>query len=208
MSNKITIRPATCADVEVGTQLLYMTMGRLANYLFGSDTRSNAENVLAQLFVKDANRFSHQFADVAIVNGMVVGLLLAYSGSKMESMKFPMGRQLLGICGLPGLLRFLRRSFPLMGVKEAQADEYFINNLAVLPGFQGKGIGILLLDWGVSKANKLGLTKCSLSVEIGNKPARSLYEHLGYRIVDTFEIEPLHQSIGFAGFHRMVKELY
>jgi len=179
----------------------------LADFLFGSDKPSEAENVLAKLFVREANRFSYQFVHVAEMSGKVVGLLLAYSGREIESLRFPMARQLFVVCGLPGMFRFLRRGLPLMTVKEAGAEEYFINSLAVLPSFQGQGIGTHLLSWGESKARTLGLGKCSLSVEIGNRQASSLYEHLGYRIVETVEIEQLSRRIGYRGFHRMVKEL-
>jgi len=205
--NAIKVRPAIPTDVQVGTHLIYLTMGRLADFLLGSDKPLKAESVLAKLFVREANRFSYQFVDVAEMNGRVVGLLLAYSGREMESLKFPMARQLFVVCGLPGIFRFLRRGLPLMGVKEAEAEEYFINSLAVLPSFQGQGIGTHLLSWGDSKAKTLGLAKCSLTVEIGNRQASSLYEHLGYQIVETVEIEQLNQRIGYQGFHRMVKEL-
>jgi len=206
--NTITVRPATSADVKTAICLIYLTMGRLADFLFGSDKPLEAENVLAQLFVREANRFSYQFVDVAEMSGRVVGLLLAYSGREIESLRFPMARQLFVVCGLPGMFRFLQRGLPLMGVKEAEAEEYFINSLAVLPSFQGQGIGTHLLSWGESKARTLGLEKCSLTVEIGNRQASSLYEHLGYRIVATVEIEQLSRRIGYRGFHRMLKELH
>ena len=208
MFNTLTVRPATAADVQVGARLIYMTMGRLADFLLGSDKPAKAQNVLAELFVREANRFSYQFVDVAEMSGQVVGLLLAYSSEEMESLKFPMARQLLSIYGLLGIFRFLRRSFPLMGVPEAETGEYFINSLAVLPDFQGKGTGTYLLDWGESQARALGLDKCSLTVEVGNRRASGLYEYLGYRIVETVEIESLQRRIGYRGFQRMVKELH
>lgn len=208
MLDTITVRPATSADVKAGICLIYLTMGRLADFLFASDKPSKAKSVLAKLFVREANRFSYQFVHVAEIGGRVVGLLLAYSGREIESLRFPMARQLFVVCGLPGMFRFLRRGLPLMGVKEAEAEEYFINSLAVLPSFQGQGIGTHLLSWGESKARALGLGKCSLTVEIGNRQASSLYEHLGYRIVATVETEELSRRIGYRGFHRMVKELH
>jgi len=183
-------------------------MGRLADFLLGSDKSSKAESVLRQLFVREANRFSYQFVDVAEMSGRVVGLLLAYSGREMESLKFSTARQLFVLYGLPSIFRFLRRGLPLMGVKEAEVEEYFINSLAVLPSFQGQGIGTHLLSWGESKARTLGLGKCSLTVEIGNRQASNLYEHLGYRIVETVEIEQLNRRIGYRGFHRMVKKIH
>ena len=207
VSNTIIVRPATSADVKIGAGLIYMTKGRLADFLLGADTPSKAESVLAELFVKERNRYSYQFVDVAEMNGKIVGLLLSYSGREMQSLKFPMARQLFVIYGLPGLFRFVRRSLPLMGVKEAKADEYYINALAVLPGFQGQGIGTQLLHRSENKARTLDLSKCSLTVEIGNRQAISLYKHRGYKIVKTVEIKQLYRRIAYRGLHRMVKEL-
>ena len=95
-----------------------------------------------------------------------------------------------------------------MRVKEAETEEYFINSLAVSPNFQGQGVGTHLLSFVESKAAISGLGKCSLTVEIENRKAISLYEHLGYRIVKTVEVDQLNRSIGYRGFHRMVKELH
>ena len=92
-------------------------------------------------------------------------------------------------------------------VKEAGAGEYFINNVAVLPDFQGRGVGTRLLAFAEGKAKSAGLGICSLCVEIENVGARSLYERLGYRMVDTVRFKRLSRSIGYQGFHRMAKVL-
>lgn len=206
--NEIIIRPATTADIKAGVPLIYMTKGRLADFLLGLDNPPKTESVLEKLFLRVKNRYSYQFADVAEIDGKIVGLLLSYSCKEMASLKFPMAKQLFSIYGLPGMFRFIRRSIQLMGVKEAEIDEYYINSLAVLPDFQGQGIGSRLLSWSESKARLLNLRKCSLTVEIGNEQAINLYEHHEYQIVKTVEFEHLNQRIGYRGFHRMVKELH
>jgi len=205
--DRVTIRSAVPADVEAGTHLLYLTMGRLADYLLGSGKRSQAEAVLSDLFVRKANRFSYQFAYVAEIDEDVAGLLLSYPATVMESLKLPTARQLVAVCGLPGAFRFLRRSLPLVGVKEAEGGEYFVSNLAVLPGSEGQGVGSHLLAWAHQKARMLGINRCSLIVEVGNSRAHSLYEHLGYRTVQTVELPQLQRHMGFRGYRRMVKEL-
>ncbi len=158
-------------------------------------------------YSSSSDRYSYQYADVAVMSGSVGGLLLAYSGKEMMSLRFPMARQLFAVLGLAGGFRFLRRSLPLMGAKETEPEEYFINSLAVLPELQGQGIGTRLLSWAESKAQLQGLDRISLTVEIGNEQATSLYEHLGYQIAETVEFGQLNQRIGYPGFHRMIKEL-
>jgi ribosomal protein S18 acetylase RimI-like enzyme len=192
-------------DAHVATQLMHMSMLRLADFLFGSNDPISAKSVLSRLFVQPRNRFSYQFADIAEVNGKAAGLLLSYPGRTMQHLEIPMGGQMVEILGVVGFARFVRRSLPLVFRREAQADEYFINTLAVLPECQEAGIGTHLLIVAEEKAKAASLRKCSLSVETGNYRARSLYERLGYRVVHTTRLNRLERLIGYTGFYRMVK---
>lgn len=204
---KIQIRSAIAIDADPSTQLIYLTMGSMADYLLGGGDDAAAKNVLFQLFLRQKNRYSHQYTDLAIINGEIAGLLLSYPGQVLKSLNFPMARNMSAVNKFPHLLRFLKRSLPLLKIKEATADEYFINNLAVFPAHQGRGIGKRLMSLANKKAKESGLNKCALTVEIKNRPAVELYHHLGYQIVDTIKIERLTRRIGFTGLYRMVKTL-
>ena len=199
----LSIRPATPMDEQIAVHLIHISMGRFADYQFGSD----AKNVLAQLFILHQNRLSHQFADMAEVNGKIAGLLLSYPGKRMKDLNSTMGRQMVSICGVAGFIRYLRKVLPFIfsSGAEAEADEYLINTLAVLPDFQGKGIGTDLMRYAEEKAEAEGLRKCALAVEIENHRARNLYERLGFQVVRTVKLNRLERLIGISGFHRMVK---
>ena len=123
----------------------------------------------------------------------------------MKHLEIRMGKQMATIYGVSRFIRFLCRSLSLMFINEAEADEYFINTVAVLPDFQGQGIGTHLLMYAEEKAKAERLRKCALSVEIDNNRARSLYERLGYRVVKTTKLNRLEQRIGYKGFYHMVK---
>lgn len=118
-----------------------------------------------------------------------------------------MVQSMFAVHELPETLRFFYRSLPLMNITEAEADEYFINNVAVFPSYQGYGVGKLLMNLAEQKAREAGLHKCALTVDIENERAVGLYQYLGYRIVDTVKVERLQQRIDFQGLYRMVKEL-
>jgi ribosomal protein S18 acetylase RimI-like enzyme len=207
MNYKIFIRPATAADAQVGAYLIHMTMSRLAGFLLGSNNPAKVNSVLSKLFAQRQNRFSYQFADIAEVNGQVAGLSLSYPSRIMKHLEMPMAKQLLRILGMGEFIRFTRSALPLSRMKEAGADEHYINNLAVLPNFQGQGIGTRLLAFVESKAKAAGLGICSLTVEIGNERACHLYERLGYRLVGTVELQRLSHGVGFKGYYRMAKAL-
>ncbi len=201
------LQPAATDDAELAAQLIYATMGSMADYLLGGDDASQAHRMIALLFRRPKNRYSYQYADLALVDGEVVGLLLSYPGTMMKALHFPMVKNLFAVNGFRAALRFFYRSLPLMTVKEVEADEYFINNVAVFPQFQGHGVGKLLMELAEQKARASGLQKCALTVDIENERAVGLYKHLGYQVMDTVKIKQLERRMGFSGIYRMVKIL-
>jgi ribosomal protein S18 acetylase RimI-like enzyme len=203
---EIQIRSAIADDADKSTRLIYMTMGSLADYLLGGDDDGAAKGVISQLFRRQKNRYSHQYTNLAIIDGEVAGLLLSYPGKVLKSLNFPMARSMFAVNELPQLLRFFYRSLPLIKINEAAADEYFISNLAIFPEFQGHGVGKFLMSLAEKKAKESGLNKCALTVEIKNSHAVELYQYLGYQIVETIKVERLKQRIGFTGLYRMVKK--
>ncbi len=203
----IQIRPAAPNDAQASTELIYMTMGSMADYLLGHDDATEAKGVISRLFQRDKNRYSYQYTDLALIDGQIAGLLLTYSGKVMKSLEFPMAGSVFAVNELPETLRFFYRSLPLMNIKEVEPDEYFINNVAVFPDFQGCGVGKFLMNLSEQKAKEAGLNKCALTVDTENRPAVGLYQHLGYQIVATVKVKWLEQRIGFPGLYRMVKIL-
>ena len=115
---KAPFRPARLADADAAVELIYAPMGKFADYLFGADNPRRAREVLRGLYVREKNRFSHEFCDVAMVDGEVAGLLLSYPFSFLHSLALPMGKELKEIIGVKGIMRLTRRSLPLMREKE------------------------------------------------------------------------------------------
>jgi ribosomal protein S18 acetylase RimI-like enzyme len=114
---------------------------------------------------------------------------------------------MLRILGLGEVLHLLVRLLPLAGGREAERDEYYVSDLAVLPQFQGQGIGTRLLAFAEEQAARHGLGNCSLIVALHNEAARQLYLRLGYRIVETVTYSRLQQRCGERGYQRMMKVL-
>lgn len=68
-------------------------------------------------------------------------------------------------------------------------NEYcFVRSLAVSPESRGKGLGKKLFLKGLNEAKEKGIKKCMLWVELSNKPARAMYETVGFKI-DENEVE-------------------
>jgi len=182
-------------------------MGQLSNYLFGTCTSEKTQRLVERMFRLKSNRFSYQFTNTGNVDGEVAGLILAYSHQVMKALELPTAIQLLRVTGVVKMGRFIWRAFPLMGVKEGEKDEYFISNIAVLPKYQGQGIGQLLLSHTERKARELGFQRIALTVDVENEGAKTYYKQRKYKIVEYVEVNDLKRRIGYPGFYRMAKNL-
>jgi ribosomal protein S18 acetylase RimI-like enzyme len=58
-----------------------------------------------------------------------------------------------------------------------------VHDLAVIPGWRGKGVGRALLTAAEAHARELGCCKLTLEVQDDNTPARRLYGRFGFREV-------------------------
>jgi ribosomal protein S18 acetylase RimI-like enzyme len=200
-------RAAEVVDADAAVELIYAPMGRFADYLFGGDDPIQAREVLRALYVREKNRFSHQFCDLAMVGGAIAGLLLSYPSSILPRLALPMGKELKEIIGVKGVMRLTRRSMALMRKKEAEADDYYVFTVSVFPKFQNHGVGGRIMELAEAKSREAGLKRVALGVTLDNEKARKFYEHLGYKIIEVVRTPKLEKAIGYAGYYRMVKEL-
>ena len=201
------LQSATPDVAPIASSLIYLTMGKMADYLFGSDNAQNAQKLLMHLFRRKSNRFSYQFTKVALLSSEVVGLVISYSGLMMKLLEFPTAINLIQERGILEFIKFIKRALPLWGIKEAENDEYFISNIAVLPAYQGQGFGKYLLFRTEETASKQGFKKISLTVDTKNEYAFWLYRKTGYKVIETVNIDSIRRNIKVRGFHRMVKIL-
>ncbi len=201
----LSIRPATPEDAGLAARLMYLSMGELADYLFGG-THISVDGILAGLFSMEGNRFSRGIADLAEWDGQPAGMLVSFPGWEFTRRELAIGMGLLKLCGLLDVMRLSLRALSIANGVETRRDEYNLANMAVSPDFQGRGIGSALLAHAEHKARQSGLVKCSLIVDTENPKARRLYERCGYHVVFT-KTYPGPAENAHAGYHRMVKEL-
>jgi uncharacterized protein (DUF952 family)/ribosomal protein S18 acetylase RimI-like enzyme len=201
----LTIRLAKRTDADLASRLIYLSMGELADYLFG-EAHLSVEAILAGLFLRDANRFSWRNTEIAEWEGVPAGMLASFAGRQLIRYELAIGLGLLRLCGLWEVLRLSPRALSIAGGIETRRDEYYLANLGVLPDYQNRGIGSRLLNHAEGRARLAGLGKCSLIVDLENPAALRLYERHGYRIVYSKEY-PGPAEGAHAGYHRMVKVL-
>ncbi len=210
MATDVHIRNARPDDAPIGAALMRLSFPseRVADTIFGLGDSDQARRVLRAFFIRDANRFSYQFAMVAEEKDRVVGLLLGYESRRIRRLNFNMALQAPFVYGLRGAFRLALHSGPLLfAIPNPGPGEFYIEHVAVLPAWQRRGIGMKLLAAAEERAKAAGLTKCSLDVELSNVDARRLYERLGYRHVNTHILQGEARRCGIGGLHRMVKVL-
>ena len=200
MTAHIRIRPARPDDAPLAAAVFRLSLDHLADYLFGADGRAT-EVALMRLFSLNAGRFGYGLAFVAEQNRQPLGMMVAFPGADLNRLNLSVIKYLPRALGW-NLFGFVARSLSLSNDKEAEADEYYVSNLAILPAAQGQGLGKHLLLHADEQARALGLAKCSLMVALENHAALRLYKRQGYEIVFT-----KHDKNPIASYHRMVKNI-
>jgi ribosomal-protein-alanine N-acetyltransferase len=80
-------------------------------------------------------------------------------------------------------------------------DEMHINNMAIHPGWRGRGLGRLLLNKALAAAYALGGRRATLEVRRSNTAARRLYESAGFTMIDVrpnYYSEPVEDALVLA----------
>ena len=204
LETQLTERAARPDDAIAAVDLIYLPMGRLADYLFGDDKAEQAKDALRRLFVREENRFSYRYADIVEKDGEVAGLLLSYPARELSNLAIPTGREMREVLGAAGMARMIRRSVPFMRHKECAADEYYVFTVAVRPDMQSHGLGKHLLAIAQRKGIEANLSKCSLGVTLDNHRAVRFYSRMGFQIVQSVRTPGLRKTIGHPGYYKMV----
>jgi ribosomal protein S18 acetylase RimI-like enzyme len=72
---------------------------------------------------------------------------------------------------------------PLIELEAEAPGTWYVNALAALPEYRGKGLGTLLLSEAENSARKTRASSLSIIVAEQNEGAKRLYERIGYRAV-------------------------
>ncbi|MBO4504665.1 MAG: GNAT family N-acetyltransferase [Bacteroidales bacterium] len=162
----ITIRPATDDDVPLIAHNVLDAVGI-------EHPETEALDHLAELCRCTDVLYSWANTDIALWDGRPVGSLTSYDGGRYAEMR---------VKTFAELEKFLGMDFSRMSV-ETGPGEFYLDSLAVLPGFRGKGIGTLLMQHGIAKARALRFPRAALLVDIDNPDTMRLYESLGFKKV-------------------------
>jgi ribosomal protein S18 acetylase RimI-like enzyme len=163
--------------------------------------------LIAQFFARPGNRFSYQWTDVALMSDRVIGLAISFPYRHLARLEWKTAWQLFQIARPGRILRLVARSLPMIGIAEAQGDDFYLSDIAVVPEARGKGIGKVLLRHVEKKALSRGFRRLALTVALDNDHAVRFYLRQGFEVTSEVTIPALQRSAGYPGFYRMVKLL-
>jgi ribosomal protein S18 acetylase RimI-like enzyme len=133
---------------------------------------------------REDGNFSYRNAVVSEEGGEVVALLLAY--------RLPEAGEDVDLDEVPEVLR------PLVELELLAPGTFYVNGLATLPGYEGRGLGTRLLNVAADLAAEAGCDELSIEVFEQNEGAVRLYERYGYRTVARRPAMP-HPSYPYEG---------
>ncbi|WP_316814711.1 GNAT family N-acetyltransferase [Pedobacter nyackensis] len=167
------IREACVNDAPEIAKLIILAMDDLAAKFVGADDPYDAVPLFEKFAALPANQYSYENILVYEDQGMVYGMISAYDGAQLDSLRAP-------------FLAYLETAY---GFKhnpedETQPGEYYIDCVSVSPDKQGKGIGKELIKAMIAHAVRNQQNTLGLLVNQENPQARKLYENLGFVIAE------------------------
>ncbi len=164
MDEKITLRKASPQDARFIAE-------NVLRALHIDETDDSHIKHLADISRREDTLYSWRNATIALYDGVPAGLMVAYDGARYRRMRditFPMIRIYVG------------DEYHSMD-DEACAGEYYLDSLAVLPGFRNRGIASALIREMFRLRDEAGIPLATIAVDPDNGNAYRLYIKNGFR---------------------------
>ncbi|WP_028857418.1 GNAT family N-acetyltransferase [Psychrilyobacter atlanticus] len=164
------IRKAKKEDKVV--DLIMSAAGEIFLPMDPSFKNEKAREVCKFLFQSEYNKLSFENCFVYEKNNTIMGMVIVYD----QNLEISLGENQSSI-----LLEEYNVdvNFPIEGIK----NSYYIDSIAVGDKYQGQGIGKSLLQFITDKFNP-----CGLIVDVEKTSARSLYEKMGFKILNNIDL--------------------
>ena len=172
-------RPGEKPDCPILGELVRLSSGGVVDYLYHDlKPGSSAAQVVAHTLEQGIHPATYRNTIVAELCGDIAGMALSYPSS-FQGVN-PAAAPLLP----PERLARMRDFY------SARVEgSWYIDALAVLEPFRGRGIGRRLVELSEQRCAKDGYRVVSLIVFADNEPAFNLYRSLGFRVVRRVRLE-------------------
>lgn len=176
MNNKFTLQKGQPENAPEIARLIMMAMSEeCCRHFYGENhTADDFHALITSLCERTDTQYSYANTICAIVEGKIVGISVSYDGGRLHELRSPFVKEVLKRFG---------RDFSDMP-DETQTGELYLDSLAVLPHYRGRGIATALLKATAKRADEMGVGPVGLLVDKGNPKAEQLYTSVGFHYVD------------------------
>lgn len=163
--NRMTIREALPEDAAL--------LGRVVIMALHTDDSHPLSGIFKELAARDDSQYSYKNALVAELDGKPAGSIIGYDGARLHELRKPLYELMVAKFGSVRPVE-----------DETSAGEFYVDSIAVLPEFRGRGVGRALLADVCRRAFENGFCKVGLLVDVANPKAEAMYASLGFRRVN------------------------
>ena len=186
MNYELNIRKAAKTDAPLIAKVVAMAIGEESAILYGGE---NYMNVFEEIALLEDSQYSYRNAFVAEINGNAVGAVVAYDGAELYTLR----KATLDVISK-------HTANELQIADETDSSEFYLDSLAVLPEYRGRGIGAQLIlavkDRALNEYNK----NLGLLVDFENPDAERLYQSVGFERADVKDF------LGHKMWHLVVRQ--
>lgn len=163
--NRMTIRKALIEDAAL--------LGRVVIMALHTDDSHPLSGIFKELAGRDDSQYSYKNALVAELDGKPAGSIIGYDGARLHELRKPLYELMVAKFGSVRPVE-----------DETSAGEFYVDSIAVLPEYRGRGVGRALLADVCRRAFENGFCKVGLLVDVANPKAEAMYASLGFRRVN------------------------
>jgi ribosomal protein S18 acetylase RimI-like enzyme len=173
---EIKIRKAKKHEANQVAEYLLLAMEGFVYTMIAEKNREKGIACLAHFCLQENNQYSYKNCWVVEFNGEIIAAANVYNGADLLILREP-------------VIRYIRENYnPIFnpGI-ETEAGEFYIDTFAVHPQFQGRGIGLKILQFLIQEYVINQKTTLGLLVESENVAAKKLYTQAGFQYVQKRE---------------------
>lgn len=167
------IRPAEVQDAQQVLPILKQIFDEMELETVEKLGEKKVFELLADAFSLTDYRYGYSNILVDDIDGKIVSIAVGFPEEKETTIDDAL-KQFYPKYDIP-------MNFELFVDKEAQAGEWYLDSLAVLPSEHHKGYGKKMLQYLPEYLRNKGEKIISLSVDVVNQPAQKLYEKIGFK---------------------------
>ena len=170
MNYELKIRPATKNDAPLIASVVAMAIGEETAIFYGGDDYMKVFEEIATL---EVSQYGYNNTLVAEVDGKTVGAAIGYDGAELHSLR---------MATLEVIYKHTERQLSIED--ETDETEFYLDSIAVLPEYRGRGIAAQLILALKEKALNEYHKPIGLLVDFENPKAERLYKSLGFERVN------------------------